>query len=409
MKKKVIYLLLAGLLVLYFFHLNSSTSEERGVTKSTPLESLNPSNSSPKLSNTSAETEPEEALEANTPEPLAIDQVTLIPIEDLSINSFKMVNRFLEHLDLPEGISQLIEAGDLVSAATLLSTEPENPDHLIALEVIEINCSSLRYDQRYLKSVRQENRPLPDNLDQEEQAFFQEYRSQRSSYTDRMLQTCNDMKVATNLDLDQRRNQLLKLNTSPMAQLIGKMGKLDKEQTKTLVKEYHQQHNDQASLNGFSQVMLNSEKPEDIQQGIDAFFSINDKTPMNYKSLARCLQKQCKELPESYLAKLESPQHWLEKAAEFGDSFSIQSLHREYEQKQQWSESWAWAKFDLALKRSGCYQNPEAYLHNYTNAKRQLKRAEEHLTPAQRQQANQRANQLYLDHRAKAKSWLSCQ
>ncbi|WP_144392043.1 hypothetical protein [Pleionea sediminis] len=410
MKKLFIYSSLIAILVFYFYHLNSGDEPNDGNESSAVIENSPQSNESAKVKAKSKISSPSNNTAETTEsvEELMIEQVKLINIDDLEINSFRILDRVLKQLELPENVRSMIKNGDLLGAASILSADPGNPDNLIALELLEVSCASLKYDQTYLKRIQEENQGLPEEFNEEEQQFFQEYQLRRINYTDRTLQTCNDMRVATALDLDARREELLKLNKNPMAQLIGKMGKIDKEEATELVKQYHDKHNNEKSLMGLSQALLASDDPKDVQQGVNAFLELQNQNPQTYKSMAFCLKKGCKDLPDDFKDKLKTPQHWFAKASEFGDPYSIQTLHRELEKTDNWEESWSWAQFDLALKKIGCYQNAETYIHNYAQAKRQLKRAERNLTPEDIERARIRADELYRANLEKAKSWLNC-
>ncbi|WMS85565.1 hypothetical protein [Pleionea litopenaei] len=336
---------------------------------------------------------------------LPIDDVKLTDVYDLPIDYFRELRSLFRQLNLPPGVQVYLDSGDLVSAIRILQSQPENPYHLLANELIQITCSAIVYDGRYLAETPNLEEHEKKELNESELEFFSRFRTRRSNASLRMQQNCNDLEIALPDAIEKQRAQLLARNQSALAQVFGQMRDLNKQQAQNLLLHAFQESPNNFLGNSLTAMLLMSDDPLDVQQGLALLDNLPQPDETVFNAMAYCLQKLCLDNPS---VTQSSREIWLEKAAELGSNGALRQLSQFYEKEGQWQKDYAWQTYHLTILKTGCYASPENYLQEYSYVKKRLKLSLEQLTEEQLSNSRKVANQLFLDHLEQAQTWRGC-
>ncbi|NVJ49333.1 MAG: hypothetical protein HWE11_03035 [Gammaproteobacteria bacterium] len=394
-------LMVAVLLILmaaaYFWHMQRTTA---AATEPPSVQSTTPNQ--PPITTTANESTAEETPAQRTL--LSIETITFPHVDDVPFDYFGVFRHTFRNLELPQGLLTFILTADLVPAVELLKSEPASPDYHIAIETIALGCSAVKYENEYLAQETQLDENDLGALTVNEQNFFIQYHQRRIDNTLKLYKSCLDLEMAVPLNLEQRRKQLSQLNDSAFASLVSQVQDIKKEQATILIEKTYQERPSHFIANLLLFAYLSSDDPMRISDAVTLLAQREDFDPTIYVAIADCLDENCQEF-----AKVNpNKEYWLKQAAITGSFEAIRKLSALYRAENDWRESFAWRRYQLALMQKGCYAAAEMYFYDYLKTKNFLNEVRSNLNNEAYLEALELANSLYLEHFEAARGWLEC-
>ncbi len=401
-RKIIIFVIILLMMIAYYFyaigHLSPTSKAGSSVNESTqpPVEKRLESGEQAK------HPQSQQLLKHNSKSEYFIDTIPWVDVYDIKLNALSGFSFVLNYLIIPEDIKQYLRSGDWISAVTLLEAEPDNPDFVIALDMLHGQCKgAVEYESN--QSADASDEESGNILTPHAQEFFSGYQQRLDAHRQHLRDVCIDLLTNFELDIEKRKQALAKNKDSILSQLIVNSDNLQKEQVLDSLRKLSEKEQSLRAQQSLFHLLIDTDNEENLQEALFIFQSLNKITPYEYLSLARCLEDRC----QPFANNLAPKEHWLTLAAQQGE-YSALLIHQE--QQKQWQKMLAWTHYKMALIKSGCRDtfSFNSLKQQYQMLRRKQRHAEEQLTEQQLHEAKVLAGELFQDYATQAKHWLGC-
>ncbi len=322
----------------------------------------------------------------------------------------------LKLFNLPDEFFQYLDINDVYTALSLLLNDLENPEVVIAIDGIANACKLLvsREKDKNESAAKQD-----DNYDEginlaEANSEWQQKQQQDISQLNAIVrmnsekaslfsQSCMDSLNAYKLAPEQLYAGL-KNSTHPLAEIFNDEA-VELDQIISIMRAYQKDSKSSRSSTILAQILINSEKPEDIEEGLQIFDKLNPIYPYSLDSLYECFLRKdkCASVRPD-----KNPLDYLLMLGEYGLDSGFEKIEGHFSAQQDHVNRFAYQQFRLALIKHSCVGDKSYIISNYNKAIKLIEDAESYLSEDELDTASEVAEELYMSHLDKAQSWLGC-